>query len=90
MDILGTITVTDNILGQIIISINDLGPGQSVTTTSNYTIQQSDINAGYVINSAYAIANNIISNTVTTTVIATQSPALTITKTPNTLTYTDG
>lgn len=35
----GNITVIDNILHQILIPNNDLGLGQSVTITANYTIQ---------------------------------------------------
>ncbi len=75
VNISGNITVTDNILGKIFIPNNYLGPGQSVTTTANYTIRQSDIDSGSVINSAYATDqnNDINSKTVNTTVTFVQS-----------------
>jgi hypothetical protein len=69
-DILGNIMITDNRTGNISIPNNNLGSGKSVTTTANYTIQQPDIGAGSVTNSAYATNqnNNINSNTVNATV----------------------
>ena len=91
MSISGNIIVIDSKLGNISIPNSALGIGQNVTKTVKYLITQADIDTGFVTNSAYAIANNIASNTVTTTITAVQQhPALTITKTASPTTYTDG
>jgi uncharacterized repeat protein (TIGR01451 family) len=67
VNILGNITVTDNKTGTFNITSSDLNVGKNVTGTANYTIQQSDLDAGYVISLAYATNNNTISNTVIAT-----------------------
>ena len=88
VNITGNIMVTDSIFGQISIPNNDLGQVQSVTTTANYTIKQSDIDAGYVLNSAYATNNNIISKEVNVIVNAAQKAIPTITwSNPANITY---
>ncbi len=81
VNIKGPINIIDSLInGPISIPNTDLGPGQSITGTSNYSITQADINSGSVTNSAYANNNNTNSNTATLTVTAVQNPALTIVK----------
>ena len=53
-DIVGPITVTDNMFGSSQISSSDLAPGQSVKRFHQYHITPRDIDVGFVINSAYA------------------------------------
>jgi uncharacterized repeat protein (TIGR01451 family) len=55
VNIKGPINIIDSrINGSILIPNTDLGPGQSITGTSNYSITQEDINSGYVTISVYA------------------------------------
>ena len=73
VNITGPINIIDSrINGLISIYNTDLAPGQSVIGTENYTITQTDINAGSVTNSAYATNNNTNSNIVNVTVNAIQ------------------
>ena len=73
VNITGPINIIDSLINGLISIYNtDLGPGQSVIGTENYTITQTDINAGSVTNSAYATNNNINSNIVNVTVNAIQ------------------
>ena len=87
-------TVTDNLTTIGYTAPLELQPGQNFTGTSTYTITQSDYDNGSVTNLANATGfynNNQYSATNTTTVTAiNQNKALTITKVPNSLTYTDG
>ena len=59
-----------------------LAPGAFVTVTATYTITQGDVNAGSVINHAFATTtyagNTVTSNTDTQTATASQTPELTI------------
>ncbi len=64
-----------------------LDPGESVTCTASYTITQADLNAGSVTNVATASADGTNSNPDEETVTANQSPALTLVKTADPLTY---
>ncbi|MGV8076112.1 MAG: DUF7507 domain-containing protein [Methanosarcina sp.] len=53
--ITGTITITDNKIPGMIISINDdLARNAQVTRKANYVVTQDDLNKGYVINTATA------------------------------------
>ena len=70
VNLTGNITVVDNKTGTFNITSSGLNLGNNITGTANYTIKQSDLNAGYVTNSAYTTNNNTISNTVTETSIA--------------------
>ncbi|MDR7667184.1 choice-of-anchor A family protein, partial [Methanosarcina sp. Z-7115] len=83
VNIAGPITVTDNKVGTVNITAEDLIPGQSVIGTANYTITQSDLDNGSVTNSAFAsgIFNGTVVNstTVTTTVTANQTPGGSVT-----------
>ena len=55
VDIKGPINIIDSLInGPISIPNTDLGPGQSITGTSNYSITQADINSGSVTISVYA------------------------------------
>ncbi len=65
-----------------------LAPGASITCTASYTIQQSDLDAGSLTNVASATNGTVTSPTDTVTVPAAQSPALTLKKSANPLTYT--
>jgi uncharacterized repeat protein (TIGR01451 family) len=67
-DIIGNITVTDDILGQISILNKNIEPGQRVTGTSTYKITQADFNNGSITNSAHATNKNLSSYEVTATV----------------------
>ncbi|QQS48168.1 MAG: DUF11 domain-containing protein [Acidobacteriota bacterium] len=64
-----------------------LAPGASITCTASYTITQADIDAGSVTNIASATNGVVTSPTDTETVMATQSPALSIVKTAMPMTY---
>jgi uncharacterized repeat protein (TIGR01451 family) len=64
-----------------------LDPAESITCTATYTITQNDLDAGSVINTASASADNTTSPDDTATVTAVQLPALTLAKTADPLTY---
>ena len=96
VDLTGNITVADNRTGTFNITSSDLNIGKNVTGTANYTVTQQDLTAGSVINSANSTVlfdNQLIKSqdtTYTVTAVQQSLPALTITKTPNPSTYTDG
>jgi hypothetical protein len=55
VNIKGPIKITDSFINRsILIQNTDLGPGQSIAGTSNYSISQEDINSGFVTVSVYA------------------------------------
>ena len=58
----------------------NLDPGESLTCTASYTVDQADLNAGSVVNIADASAGGTTSPTDTQTATATQAPALTLVK----------
>jgi uncharacterized repeat protein (TIGR01451 family) len=90
LPISGTITVTDDhISGPISIPIPSGGllSNHTASAIAYYTINQTDLNNGYVTNSAYATNNGIQTDTYQYTVTANQRPALTITKIPSIRTY---
>ena len=84
VDLTGNITVADNKTGTFNITSNGLNVGKNVTGTANYTIHQSDIDAGYVTSSANATCsfNNALytSKDTTARINITQNPVLTIVK----------
>ncbi|WP_397545114.1 beta strand repeat-containing protein, partial [Salinibacterium sp.] len=88
---LTNVTITDPLAGLSALSsswpgaVGTLAPGQFVTATASYTIKQSDVNNGSVVNTAGSSANygatavSSTSNTLTTTLIAA-APDLAVTK----------
>ena len=84
---LNAVNVVDSTLGQITLLSTDLAPNAQTTGTATYQIKQADLNAGSVSNTATVYNGTQQLNQTTTEVLAIQSPALTITKTPNPLTY---
>ena len=96
VDLTGNITVADNRTGTFNITSSGLNVGKNVIGTANYTVTQQDLTAGSVTNSANSIVlfdNQLIkspSTTYTVTAVQQSLPALTITKTPNPTSYTDG
>jgi uncharacterized repeat protein (TIGR01451 family) len=91
----GQVTVSDDkATNESCPSVNSVGnhdrnldPGEVLTCTASYTITQDDINAGSVTNIASASAGGITSPADTATVTAIQTPALTLAKTADPLTY---
>src|SRR5665647_1840692 len=83
----GNITVTDDKLGNFTIANSVLAPDSSVEGTSNHTINQDDLDAGSIINSANATVGSIISNTDSVTVNAIQTPTLALDKTADKQNY---
>lgn len=90
----GPITVTDN---KVLVNCpevstvgnldNNLDSNEAVTCTGIYTITQADIDAGSVTTLATATASGSSSATMTTTVPLLATRALTLTKTPDPLTF---
>jgi uncharacterized repeat protein (TIGR01451 family) len=80
-------TVTDDHIGSPLGTAFNCGSAQAlavggtITCTAIYTITQADMNAGSVVNNAFATGGDLTSNTATATVITEQGPAITITKT---------
>ena len=64
-----------------------LAPGDSVTCTASDTIDQADLDAGSLTNTATATNGSVTSNTDSETVDAIQNPALTLVKTATPGTY---
>ena len=60
VNITGPINVTDDRIGTILITNENLIPGQNVTGTANYTVTQADIDSGSVTNEAVASRNNFV------------------------------
>ena len=84
---LNAVNVVDSTLGPITLLSTDLAPNAQTTGTAIYQIKQADLNAGSVSNTATVYNGTQQLNQTTAEILAIQSPALTITKTPNPLTY---
>ena len=80
-DYIGTFTCGD--LTTVGNNDTNFDPGEAITCTDTYSIQQSDIDSGSVINTASATIDGETSNTDTATATATQTPDLTISKLPD-------
>ncbi|MGB9929536.1 MAG: beta strand repeat-containing protein, partial [Methanosarcina sp.] len=80
----GPITITDDKIGIINVTSENLAPGQSTTKYANYRISQADVDSGSVTNSAYAtgiLGNNITtSNTDNVTITTSKTPGYIIDK----------
>ena len=82
----GPVTVTDD-KATVTCPAGGLAPLASKTCTASYTITQANLDSGSVTNTAQAHANGTNSNTDAKTVTATRSPALSLVKTADPLTY---
>src|SRR5437867_2070052 len=79
----GPFSVSDDKQPTVSCPTGSLAPGASITCTSLHTITQDDINAGSIDNTASASGSDVTSNSVTVTVTAVRSPALTRVKSAN-------
>ncbi|WP_420915760.1 DUF7507 domain-containing protein, partial [Algoriphagus taiwanensis] len=91
----GNVTLTNTTVTDPLTNANDnvgnLLPGQSATVTTNYAVNQTDVDNGSVVNTATATgtAPNQSAQTATAsaTVTAIQTPGIALTKTANPTTY---
>lgn len=84
------ITVSDNKIASVscpALPPAGLAPGASITCTANYTINQTDVDAGTVVNTATATNGSVTSPVATATVTATQTPAIAISKSTTTVNF---
>jgi uncharacterized repeat protein (TIGR01451 family) len=87
---LNAVKVVDSMLGQITLLSTDLAPNAQTTGTATYKTTVADMTAGSVSNTATVYNGTQQLNQTTAKVTApppSQNPAMTITKTPNPLTY---
>jgi large repetitive protein len=85
------VSVADNKISSIscpAIPASGLSPGAFVICTGNYLTTQADLDAGSLVNTATATSGPLSSPTVSFTVIAAQSPALTVLKSSVTASFT--
>ena len=87
----GPFTVADNKVSVICPTTTELAPGAFITCTASYTITQSDLDAGSVVNQAQGkgafLGEDVLSNQASATVTAVQNPALTLAKTATPATF---
>jgi uncharacterized repeat protein (TIGR01451 family) len=85
----GPFTITDDKLGTVSCPAGALVPGASVTCATSHTITQADLDAGSIVNTAYATdgGTGTKSNNATATVTAHQNQHLALTKTANPTSY---
>ncbi len=84
------ITVADNKIASVSCSAlppGGLAPGAFITCTGNYTVTQADLDAGAVANNASSTSGTTTSPTVTLSIPAAQSPALTVVKSSTATSY---
>jgi len=84
--LLDPISVNDSRIGTVTcptLPVGGLAPNQTLTCTASDTVDQDDLNAGFVTNTASATDGTNTSDPEVVTVIGTQEPALDITKTAN-------
>ena len=72
----GGINVVDDKIGTISCVPGNLAPGASQTCTAPYTITQADVDAGSVMNQAFADNGGLTSTPVDVTVTGSQTPSL--------------
>ncbi|MBD9480710.1 DUF11 domain-containing protein, partial [Pseudoxanthomonas sp. PXM02] len=83
----GTVTLNNVVVSDPLLAAPNsttcatLAPGASCTLTGSYAVQQTDVDAGQVVNTATADSNETDPETGTTTTPITQSSALTVAKT---------
>src|SRR5207249_20496 len=83
----GPFSLTDDKLGTFACSSSSLAPGASASCTKTHTITQADLDAGSITNIATATGGGVTSNQATKTVIAVQTPHISLTKSANPTTY---
>ena len=83
----GPFTVSDNKATATCPATGTLAPLASITCTATHSITQADLDAGSLTNTASASNGTTTSPTVSRTVTAVQTKALTIVKTPTPTTY---
>jgi uncharacterized repeat protein (TIGR01451 family) len=85
----GAVSVTDDKTSVICsaLPIGDLAPGATHTCSATYSVNQVDLNTGFVLNTAAATIGTTTSATDQVNVPALQLPALTIDKTSSTTSY---
>jgi len=84
------ITVADDKIASVpcpALPVGGLVPGAFITCTGSYTTTQADLDAGRVTNIATATSGPTTSPPVTVTVVATQTPGLTVVKAATVATY---
>ncbi len=84
------LTVTDNKISSIIcpaLPVGGLAPNASIICTGGYLTTQADLDAGSLVNTATAASGALLSPTVNFTVIAAQSPALSLQKSSSVTTF---
>jgi len=90
---LDNIVISDDLVASVNCPLSALAPGQSMTCSANYVVNQADINQGSVTNNA-SIGADLPDNTPlspltdSVTIGGTQSPAMTIIKTALNAVYT--
>ena len=83
----GNIDIIDNKIGRFNCFAGNFVPGADVTCTAQYTVLQSDIDAGFVTNDAYAENSRASSPPDFVTLPARQTPALSLVKSAATSDY---
>jgi len=82
----GNITITDDVevvdslIGTITCYTGNFIPGQVETCTATYTVTQADVDAGSILNQAYASAGPLVSPPDDVTVDGTQTPSMAFAK----------
>src|SRR5262249_54348718 len=78
--LLGQVTVTDDRLIVLCPPTSSLAPGASITCTASYSVTQADLDAGQIVNRAFASSGSVTSPTETVTVGAKRKPLLSVVK----------
>jgi len=83
----GGVDVVDDKIGTINCVVGNLTPNTTQTCTADYTVTQADIDAGFVMNQAFAQNGALTSAPVDVTVNATQRPVLEFVKRATSATF---